>query len=77
MIEQAKGVIMAQRRCGPEEAFDLLRRVSQRTNIKVRLVAAQIVGQIAASDNGDNVTLITLGVTQSLRPATRARRPAG
>ncbi len=26
VIEQAKGVLMAQQRCGPEEAFDLLRR---------------------------------------------------
>ncbi len=24
VIEQAKGIVMAQQRCGPEEAFDLL-----------------------------------------------------
>jgi AmiR/NasT family two-component response regulator len=33
VIEQAKGIIMAQQRCGPEEAFDLLRRVSQDSQI--------------------------------------------
>ena len=26
VIEQAKGILMAQHGCGPEEAFDLLRR---------------------------------------------------
>ena len=29
VIEQAKGVLMARRRCSPDEAFDLLREVSQ------------------------------------------------
>ena len=41
VIEQAKGIIMAQRGCGPEEAFDLLRQVSQRTNVKVHELAEQ------------------------------------
>jgi AmiR/NasT family two-component response regulator len=61
VIEQAKGIIMAQHRCGPEEAFDLLRRASQRTNVKVCVLAAQIVDQIASSDDGDNVIPIPLG----------------
>lgn len=47
VIEQAKGVLMAQNRCGPEEAFDLLRRASQRANVKVSVLAAQIVEQVA------------------------------
>lgn len=43
VIEQAKGIIMAQ--CGwPEDqAFDALRRASQRENIKLRDLAATIV----------------------------------
>jgi len=45
VIEQAKGILMAQQRCGPEEAFDLLRRASQRANIKVSVLAAHIVEQ--------------------------------
>jgi len=49
VIEQAKGIIMAQ--CGwPEDqAFDALRRASQRENIKVRDLAAQIVAKTASS----------------------------
>jgi len=54
VIEQAKGIIMAQHRCGPEEAFDLLRRASQRANIKAHVLAAKIVEHVASSDNGDN-----------------------
>jgi hypothetical protein len=49
VIEQAKGVLMAQYRCQPEEAFDLLRRASQTANIKVSVLAAQIVEQVASS----------------------------
>ncbi|HXZ71824.1 MAG TPA: ANTAR domain-containing protein [Streptosporangiaceae bacterium] len=48
VIEQAKGILMAQQRCGPEEAFDLLRRASQRANVKVHVLAAQIVARAAS-----------------------------
>lgn len=54
VIEQAKGIVMTQQRCGPDEAFDLLRRASQRTNIKVSVLAARIVEQIASSATGDS-----------------------
>ena len=70
VIEQAKGIIMGQQRCGPREAFDLLRQASQRTNLKVHVLAAQIVEHTASSDE-DNVTPITLGATRYLRPRTR------
>jgi AmiR/NasT family two-component response regulator len=50
VIEQAKGVLMAQAGCPPDEAFDILRRASQRTNIKVRELAADIVER--ASNGG-------------------------
>jgi hypothetical protein len=43
MIEQAKSILMAQHECGPEAAFDLLRRASQRSNVPVRKLAARIV----------------------------------
>ena len=50
VIEQAKGILMAQYRCRPEEAFDLLRRASQRGNVKINVLAAQIVEQIASPE---------------------------
>lgn len=48
VVEQAKGILMAQQRCGPDEAFDLLRRASQRGNVKVHVLAAQIVAHLTA-----------------------------
>ena len=47
VIEQAKGILMAQSGCGPEAAFDVLRRASQRSNVPVRDLAAQIVARTA------------------------------
>lgn len=42
-IEQAKGVLMAAQGCGPDEAFDTLRRASQRSNRKLRDIATEVV----------------------------------
>jgi len=45
VIEQAKGIIMARYGWPEEQAFDALRRASQRQNIKVRDLAASIVAR--------------------------------
>jgi hypothetical protein len=50
VIEQAKGILMAQHRCGPDEAFDLLRRASQSANVRVSVLAAQIVERTASDE---------------------------
>jgi AmiR/NasT family two-component response regulator len=49
VIEQAKGIIMAQSACGDAKAFDMLRRASQRRNVPIRELAAQLVANSAAS----------------------------
>ena|SRR5215469_2212164 len=43
VIEQAKGIIMAESGCTADKAFDALRRASQRLNLPVRDLAASIV----------------------------------
>ncbi len=43
VIEQAKGVIMAQRHVDAEQAFEILREASQRYNRKLRDIAVGIV----------------------------------
>jgi len=43
VIEQAKGVLMAQRRVDAEQAFEILREASQRYNRKLRDIAHGIV----------------------------------
>jgi response regulator NasT len=54
VIEQAKGVLMAQHRCTADDAFDLLRRASQRANVKVSVLAEQIVKQVASPEPSGN-----------------------
>jgi AmiR/NasT family two-component response regulator len=45
VIEQAKGIIMGERRCTADDAFALLTKVSQDSNRKVRDVAAALVAR--------------------------------
>lgn len=47
VIEQAKGIVMATCRTSADEAFALLRRRSQVTNVKVRDLAAQMVRAVS------------------------------
>jgi GAF domain-containing protein len=49
-IEQAKGIIIAQSRVGPEAAFEILRMASQRENRKLRDIARQIVERHSGGD---------------------------
>jgi len=76
VIEQAKGVLMAQHRCGPDEAFDLLRRASQRAIVKVSVLAAQTVEQIASPEPGGAQRARVRGPRPSLTAAHRAGRAA-
>jgi hypothetical protein len=68
VIEQAKGIMMVQRQCGPEDAFDLLRRASQSANVKVSVLAERIVKQAAARSRAD-------GEPPPGRVGGRVRRP--
>jgi AmiR/NasT family two-component response regulator len=43
VIEQAKGILMAEKRVDPDTAFDMLTQMSQHANIKLRDIAARIV----------------------------------
>ncbi len=47
VIEQAKGIIMAQAHCDEAHAFDLLRQASQARNVPVHALAAQLVAKAA------------------------------
>jgi AmiR/NasT family two-component response regulator len=42
-IEQAKGILMARQHCTADDAFDILRRASQRENRKLRDIADEMV----------------------------------
>lgn len=45
VIEQAKGIIAAERRISPEEAFQLLVELSQHSNVKLHEVARRLVAE--------------------------------
>jgi GAF domain-containing protein len=53
VIDQAKGIIMAQNRCSSEEAFRILVRASQHRNLKLRLLAEQMVASVTAPTSGN------------------------
>ncbi|HVT64544.1 MAG TPA: GAF and ANTAR domain-containing protein [Mycobacteriales bacterium] len=46
-IEQAKGILMGQRHCSADEAFDLLVHLSQTTHRKLRYVARVVIAEVA------------------------------
>jgi hypothetical protein len=49
-IEQAKGILVAEKHIDPEEAFDLLVELSQHSNTKVRDLARHIVADRSSTD---------------------------
>jgi hypothetical protein len=67
VIEQAKGIIMARHGCSEDQAFDVLRRASQRENIKIRELAAAIVARAARS----------APAPRQARPASTTSQPGG
>lgn len=52
VIDQAKGILMAEHRFTAEEAFELLVQLSQRSNRKLREVAEQLVRSTATGEAG-------------------------
>ena len=48
-IEQAKGILMARHGCSPEQAFEMLKEASQRSNRKLHAVAQGIVDSVQAA----------------------------
>lgn len=55
VIEQAKGVLVATQGCDPEEAFDRLRRASQRMNMPLRDLARRLVDRCQGRDRATAV----------------------
>ena len=46
VIDQAKGILMAQTGCTPDDAFDMLRAASMRDNRKLYEVAARLIASV-------------------------------
>lgn len=52
VIEQAKGIVMARYRCGPEAAFEILCGMSQHANVRLRTLAERMVQQMTPPGTG-------------------------
>jgi GAF domain-containing protein len=50
VIDQAIGIIIAHRHCSPEQAFSILRKASNDRNVKLRVVAADVVHAVSRGD---------------------------
>ena len=59
VIDQALGVIMGQQRCTADEAFEVLRTISQNRNVKLRDIATDMV--TAVSGPPDNTPRLSPG----------------
>lgn len=69
-IEQAKGAVMAVRRCSPDEAWQTLRRASQEFNVKVRELAVALVEHLGGRHAPE------AGGVPEIRPGAPARHAA-
>ncbi|MGA8114218.1 MAG: SpoIIE family protein phosphatase [Actinocatenispora sp.] len=83
IIEQAKGVLVERLRVSPDDAFDQLVRLSQRSNIKLAEVAAALVGATAPTPEADlpgelmddELRQYLAGARRPANPPTRAETP--
>jgi hypothetical protein len=73
VIEQAKGILMVWCRCRSDVAFDLLRGASQRSNVKVSVLAASLVEQVSSGD-GDGLVAMIMESSGASRPGTNVLR---
>jgi len=53
VIEQAKGVLIAQAGCSPEAALVLLRSAARRSHVPLPELARRVVGQAAAGQRAE------------------------
>jgi GAF domain-containing protein len=53
VIDQAKGIVMAQRHCSAQEAFEVLVDLSSRSNTKLREIAQLLVDRAVNPDQGE------------------------
>ena len=56
VIEQAKGILIAQVGCTPDAAFDMLRAAAQRANVRVRDLVHDIVDRAASAGSSTRST---------------------
>jgi ANTAR domain/GAF domain len=61
VIDLAVGMVMAQARCGPTQAFSLLRRQSQSSGVKLHEVAQQLVSAVSDGEGVGSAHFLARG----------------
>jgi GAF domain-containing protein len=61
VIDLAVGMVMAQARCGPTQAFSLLRRQSQRSGVKLHEVAQRLVSAVSDGEGVGSAHFLARG----------------
>lgn len=74
IIGEAKGIVMERQNCTRDEAFDVLRRASQRENRKLRELAEDLIGRVETRETGSITGKVSPAAHQILEAA---RRQAG
>ncbi|MFI0233027.1 ANTAR domain-containing protein [Streptomyces sp. NPDC017086] len=75
VIDQARGVLMAAHACTAEQAWEILREASQRTNTKLRQVAAAVTRSAAPGGAAPPEPLRSALAAAVRRVSTAARDP--
>jgi ANTAR domain len=74
VVEQAKGIIMAREDCAPDAAFDLLRPVSQRANLKLHALQVWTCEITFAGQAGSTIRAEFADCTVTVRPGRTTLR---
>ncbi|MBF6170653.1 ANTAR domain-containing protein [Nocardia blacklockiae] len=69
VIDQAVGILMGQRHCDRDAAFEILRGVSNRRNVKLAAIAAELVLSFGGN------TSVTPHFAEPTEPRRRPGRP--
>lgn len=73
-IDQALGIFMSEQRCNADEAFAILRKLSQDTNTKLRDVAATLIAQTTGQLPAQHHRSTNHSITVSTRELNTGRR---
>ncbi|MEU3525152.1 ANTAR domain-containing protein [Streptomyces sp. NPDC038707] len=75
VIDQARGILMAAHTCTPDQAWEILREASQRTNTKLRQVASAVTASAAPDGTPPPEPLRSALAAAVRRVSTAARAP--
>lgn len=76
-IEQAKGIVMCRYGIDADSAFQLLRRWSMETNVKVRIVALMLVDVVAKGTVTTNLEAAVLAMIDAATQSANGEGVAG